>query len=145
MDINTSIAADTARRFEEASVQVKQRQRTAEVVEGLRANAAETRSILAEYADKTQNQAKQTAAALDDSEKKDLDKASEQIDRLFSSYTNRVMEISLDEETGRRVVKLKDRETGEVIRQIPPQEYLDMVSALNRVAQVLMKDLPKYI
>jgi flagellar protein FlaG len=55
------------------------------------------------------------------------------------------MEISLDEETGRRVVKLKDRETGEVIRQIPPQEYLDMVSALNRVAQVLMKDLPKYI
>jgi flagellar protein FlaG len=146
MDINTTVAPELIRTVEETSVQVKQRQKAAQVVEEMRANAAESRTVMTEFAEKLQVENKQNAAASTDAEdQRELERASAQVESTLSAYTNRVMEISIDEETGKRVIRLTDRETGELIRQIPQQEYLDMVAALNKIAQVLIKDLPKYI
>ncbi len=147
MDINTSVPPELARSVDETSVQVKQRQKAAQVVEEMRANNTETRTVMTEFAEKLQVENKQNASSTssDAEDQREIDRASEQVESSFSAYTNRVMEISIDEETGKRVIRLKDRETGELIRQIPQQEYLDMVAALNKIAQVLIKDLPKYI
>ena len=40
------------------------------------------------------------------------------------------LKFQSDEETGERVIQLIDSETGEVVRQIPPEELLHVINAL---------------
>jgi flagellar protein FlaG len=49
------------------------------------------------------------------------------------------IEFSIDEDSGRTVVKVVDRETEEVIRQIPSQEMLDLAQALDKLQGLLIK------
>jgi flagellar protein FlaG len=49
------------------------------------------------------------------------------------------IKFSIDEDSGRTVVKVIDRETEEVIRQIPSQEALDLAQALDKLQGLLIK------
>lgn len=129
----------------DVSVQPKVRQTAAKVMEETKARSAESPSPIEEYASKRAEETVRVPNAQPEEEAKELEKAGNQIDKLFENYTNRKMQFSVDEETGKTIIKLYDRASGEVIRQIPSQEFLDMVSALNKVAQSLIKDIPKYI
>ena len=55
------------------------------------------------------------------------------------------LEFSKDSQTGKIVVKIIDQNTDKVIRQVPPQEFLNIVHGMNKVAQELLKRLPKTI
>lgn len=55
------------------------------------------------------------------------------------------LEFSKDKETGKIVVKIIDQNTDKVIRQVPPQEFLDIVHSMNKAAKELLKRLPKTI
>jgi len=55
------------------------------------------------------------------------------------------LEFSKDQETGKIVVKIIDQNTDKVIRQVPPQEFLDIVHSMNKAAKELLKRLPKTI
>ncbi len=55
------------------------------------------------------------------------------------------LEFSKDSQTGKIVVKIIDQNTDKVIRQVPPQEFLNIVHNMNKVAQELLKRLPKTI
>lgn len=55
------------------------------------------------------------------------------------------LEFSKDSKTGKIVVKIIDQNTDKVIRQVPPQEFLNIVHNMNKVAQELLKRLPKTI
>jgi flagellar protein FlaG len=44
---------------------------------------------------------------------------------------NRYLEFQVDEQSGRTVVTVKDRNTGEVIRQIPSEEILRLARNLS--------------
>lgn len=57
----------------------------------------------------------------------------------FVSATASDIEFSVDEESGRTIVKVIDRETEDVIRQIPSQEMLDLAKALDRLQGILIK------
>ena len=57
----------------------------------------------------------------------------------FVSSTASDIEFSVDEESGQTIVKVVDRETDEVIRQIPSQEMLDLAKALDRLQGLLIK------
>jgi flagellar protein FlaG len=57
----------------------------------------------------------------------------------FVSSTASDIEFSIDEESGRTIVKVIDRETEDVIRQIPSQEMLDLAKALDRLQGLLIK------
>lgn len=48
------------------------------------------------------------------------------------------LEFSLDEETGKTIVKVIDATTNELIRQIPSEEMLDISRALNRLLGLLV-------
>ena len=52
--------------------------------------------------------------------------------------SNRALEFSVDEESNRLVVKLKDGETGEVIRQFPSDETLAISRYIADVQQGLL-------
>jgi flagellar protein FlaG len=49
------------------------------------------------------------------------------------------LEFSIDEDTSRTVVKLIDKSSGEVLRQIPSQEALEIAKALDQSIGLLIK------
>lgn len=49
------------------------------------------------------------------------------------------LQFSIDEESGVRVVKVYDRATNEVIRQIPSAEMLEIAKALDRLQGILLR------
>lgn len=51
----------------------------------------------------------------------------------------RDLDISVDKDTGIVVVKVVDRESGEVIRQIPPEEVLSIAKHLDSAQGVLLR------
>ena len=57
----------------------------------------------------------------------------------FVSSTASDIRFSIDEDSGQTVVKVIDRETQEVIRQIPSQEMLDLAQALDKLQGLLIK------
>lgn len=53
---------------------------------------------------------------------------------------SRNLHFSIDEATGHTVVRVVDTETGNLIRQIPTQEALDIARVLDRMQGLLLND-----
>jgi uncharacterized FlaG/YvyC family protein len=58
-------------------------------------------------------------------------------DEAFESEDLR-LSISFDKEAGRFVYRGVDRETGEVVRQYPPEEIIDQIAAIREYAGVIV-------
>ena len=75
----------------------------------------------------------QVASGASPSEREALDV--EKIVKDMKDYVQNVkreLEFSVDEESGRTIITVKDSETNEVIRQIPPEDLLYLVKALQK-------------
>ena len=59
-------------------------------------------------------------------------------DRAVKALQNSV-ELSLDATSGEPIVRVVDTETGELIRQIPTEEMLELRRALDRIAGLLIQ------
>ena len=59
------------------------------------------------------------------------------INRAAKSLNNSI-QLSLDERSERPVVRVVDSETGQLIRQIPTEEVLELRHALDRIAGLLI-------
>lgn len=55
----------------------------------------------------------------------------------FVGSINSSLEFSIDEDTGTSIVKIVDKETEEVIRQIPSEEMLSIAKALDTIKGLL--------
>ncbi len=49
------------------------------------------------------------------------------------------LEFNTDEDTGRTVIRITDSSSGELIRQIPSEEILEIAKALDRLQGLLVK------
>ncbi len=67
-----------------------------------------------------------------------LDDAIKSINKAMQSMS-RDVEFSIDDESERVVVKVIDRETSEVLRQIPSEEALAISKALDKLQGLLIK------
>lgn len=67
------------------------------------------------------------APPVDDSE---VLRVVEELNTLASSIASTTITFEVDIYTGESVVQVRDKETGEVIRQVPPKELLRLVSRL---------------
>ncbi|MBY0419246.1 MAG: flagellar protein FlaG [Pararheinheimera sp.] len=76
------------------------------------------------------NQAQPTVTA------DELGEAVENINQFVNSQ-GRTLNFSVDEESGKPIVKVVDFETKEVIRQIPSEEVLTMAKAIKRLQEDL--------
>ncbi len=63
-------------------------------------------------------------------EREELVKPVQQINEVLRRYG---VEFQLSEDSGRTVIRLIDRENGELIRQIPPEEALNAAQRLEEV------------
>lgn len=63
------------------------------------------------------------------------------VERINQSLppSNQGIEFSIDEDSDRVIVKVVDRETREVLRQMPSQEALEIAKALDRTQGLLIK------
>lgn len=59
--------------------------------------------------------------------------------RSMESPTSSKLQFSIDDTTGRTVVRVTDGATGETIRQIPSEEILAIARALDRMQGLLLR------
>ncbi len=64
---------------------------------------------------------------------KQLNSALAQIDGNYS--------VSVDDDTGMVVVRITDTDTGEIVKQVPPQQVLDVSMSVDKIIGLLVNDL----
>lgn len=69
----------------------------------------------------------------------DVKRAAEQLETFMQSM-NRYLEFRVDEDSGRTIVTVKDRTTGDTIRQIPSEEVLRLAQNLGGKAHTGLID-----
>jgi len=70
-------------------------------------------------------------------EREQLEQMAQQL-QDFMGEMNRSLQFKVDEDSGRDVIKVLDKETGEVIKQYPSEEVLSLVSKLSETAGLLI-------
>lgn len=78
----------------------------------------------------------QATAAVPDQEQ--VKQAVEHLNKIVQSMTSDV-EFSVDESTGINVVKVMDKETNEVIRQMPSEEILALDRSLDKLKGLIIR------
>lgn len=68
-----------------------------------------------------------------------LRQALEKMSKAVSSL-NSNLEFAMDEETGIRVVKIVDKGSGEVIRQMPSKEVIEMAKSIDGMKSLIVSD-----
>lgn len=56
----------------------------------------------------------------------------------LTQMVNRNLEFSIDQETGTQVIRVVDSETGELVRQIPPEQVLHVISHIEEMQDELL-------
>ena len=68
----------------------------------------------------------------------DLQQALEDVQNAIGTITND-LRFSIDQDTGRTIVKIVDRETDEVIKQFPSDEMIRIAKALDKLQGLLLQ------
>ena len=84
----------------------------------------------------TVNAVKQAAETPNQSQVEDAVKS---INSMMKSLSPN-LEFSVDDETNRTVVKVVDKQTNEVIRQLPSQEALEIAKAVDHLQGLLIRE-----
>lgn len=79
-----------------------------------------------------------TSASVTQPDRAKLEAATRSV-REFVEPINNNLEFSVDHDTGQLVVKITDRATKEVIRQVPSQEMLALAKALDSIKGLFVK------
>ena len=70
-------------------------------------------------------------------DREQLEKMAQQL-QDFMGEMNRSLQFKVDEDSGRDVIKVLDKNSGEVIKQYPSEEVLSLVSKLSESAGILI-------
>ena len=70
-------------------------------------------------------------------EREQLEEMAQQL-QDFMGEMNRSLQFKVDEDSGRDVIKVLDKNSGEVIKQYPSEEVLSLVSKLSESAGILI-------
>ena len=64
--------------------------------------------------------------------------AADRVNHELQKQTNNKMSLSIDKDTNRIVVRYKDPQSGEVVRQFPAAEILEMVKRLDKLKGTML-------
>jgi flagellar protein FlaG len=56
----------------------------------------------------------------------------------LNQLVDRNLEFSVDDETGQQVIRVIDSDTGEVVRQIPPDQILHIISQIQKTSEGML-------
>ncbi|SIN75393.1 flagellar protein FlaG [Salinivibrio sp. ES.052] len=72
-------------------------------------------------------------------QRKQLERLVERLDEFMSDF-NKGLAFRLDEDTGRSIVTVYEMNSGDIIRQIPEQEMLELAKQLSQHARGLVRE-----
>ena len=72
-------------------------------------------------------------------ERANVENAVAKVKLQIQAISSNRLDFSIDESSGKTIVRVTDRESGELIRQIPSQEMLDIAGSLDRLQGILVK------
>lgn len=96
------------------------------------AHAAHNRTVASESVGSTKNGSNKETTA-------HVEQAVEKIQATVNSLAQN-LKFSIDEETGKTVIKVMDVQTEEVIRQIPSEEAIKIARTLDKIQGLLLND-----
>jgi flagellar protein FlaG len=59
-----------------------------------------------------------------------------QVDEFVKSLSTKIS-FAVDSRTGKQVIIVREKATGKIIRQIPPQEMLDLVAKMKEIGGII--------
>jgi len=65
-------------------------------------------------------------------------KEKERADALTNRFMNRTIRLEVDNELHRVIIKLVDKRSGEVIREIPPEELIELAKKMRRIEGIFL-------
>ena len=71
---------------------------------------------------------------------RELEAMAEELNKALGELAGNVS-VSVDEPTGMVVVRIRDGATGEIVKQIPPQQILDADISMDKIIGILVDDL----
>ncbi len=82
-------------------------------------------------------------AARDQRDKVETEQPAPRLDESIQEVIvgDRTIEFSFDDEVGRVVVKVKSKESGEIVRQIPPEDFLAFSARFREMLGVLFDEV----
>lgn len=72
-------------------------------------------------------------------ERTQVEQAVAKVKQQIQQISDNRMDFSIDSASGKTVVRITERTTGELIRQIPSEEMLDIARSLDKLQGVLVK------
>jgi len=72
-------------------------------------------------------------------ERAQVEEAVAKVKVQIQAISDNSMDFSIDQSSGKTIVRITDRASGELIRQIPSQEMLEIARSLDRLQGVLVK------
>ena len=69
----------------------------------------------------------------------EIEKAVKNIQEAVKQIASNNLQFSIDQESGRTVVRVVDADTGDTIRQIPSEEMLNISKALDKLQGLLLQ------
>lgn len=72
-------------------------------------------------------------------DKSQLEKVAQQLQE-FVSQMNRAVRFEVDEDSGRDVLKVIDKDSGDLLKQYPSEEVLEMVARLSEATGALVNE-----
>jgi len=71
--------------------------------------------------------------------KEQVQKAVESMKQMIETAAPNSLQFSIDDDTGKTIVRISDAQTGEMIRQIPSEELLEIARSLDRMQGMLLR------
>lgn len=102
---------------------------------GLPASTGQTQAVVAASNTEKSNLSGNNA----DQDKEQLAAAVKNVNDFFQ-MVRRTLQFTVDEDTGRMVIQIKDAETDKVIRQIPPENMLKLAKELGKFKGLLLEE-----
>lgn len=69
----------------------------------------------------------------------ELDSALAQLRQAIELRAPNELQFSVDKETGKTVIRIVDSKTGDVLRQIPPRELIEIAKSIDRMQGLLVR------
>jgi flagellar protein FlaG len=64
----------------------------------------------------------------------------DELEHNINTIHNVGLEFSMHEESGRSIIKVVEKDTGDLIRQIPPEDVLDLIIRMGDVLGILFDE-----
>ena len=74
------------------------------------------------------------------SKSREISEVVEKLNTLGSQIANTKISFSIDSETGKPIVRVINKETGQVIRQLPPEDLLNLVDNLQNLTGLIFSE-----